>query len=249
MSELLTELSEGVLTLTLNRPERRNALSSSLVVALADAVEASAHDPEVRVIVLTGARPAFCAGADLAEMGERWAAGHYARLLQAMAQCGRPVIAKVRGYALAGGVGLVAAAHFALCDDQASFSTPEVHRGIWPMMAMAPLFRLVPQRRGLEMVLLGDRVSAAEAVSMGLVNRAVPADQLDAEVDALARRLVRRPPHAVALGLRAFHRHNCMDYAEALVYLQGMLDRANRTSDAEEGIAAFHERREPSWKE
>lgn len=248
MSELLTDLSHGVLTLTLNRPERRNALSSSLVVALADAVQATTDDPEVRVIVLTGTPPGFCAGADLAEMGERWAAGHYARLLQAMAQCGRPVIAKVRGYALAGGVGLVAAAHFALCDDQAFFATPEVHRGIWPMMAMAPLFRLVPQRRGLEMVLLGDRFSAEQAVDMGLVNRAVPADQLDEAVDELAARLVQRPPHAVALGLRAFHRHNCMDYAEALVYLQGMLDRANKTTDAEEGSAAFREKRQPNWK-
>ena len=127
---------------------------------------------------------------------------------------------------LNGGLGLAASCHFALCDDEAYFATPEVHRGIWPMMIMAILFRVVPRREGLEMILLGERVGAARAAEIGLVNRAVPGEQLDAEVDALARRLADLPSDAVRLGLDAFHRQNAMEYDESLVYLQGMLSRA-----------------------
>ena len=153
----------------------------------------------------------------------------------------------MRRYALAGGLGLVAACQFALAEDTATFGTPEIKRGLFPMMIMANIFRTVPGRKGLELILLGERISAAEAVDMGLINRAVPSDELDAATLDLANRLAAQSPQAMQLGLTAFYEQSDMDFADALPLLAEKLMQCLSSDDAREGLMSFMEKREPNW--
>lgn len=253
-TELLYEVEGQVCTLTLNRPHRKNALSANLVNELIVGLETASVDPSVGAVVLTGADGVFCSGADLGQMsggsseagGVPWRGG-FPELNIAFTAVGKPVIAKVRRYALAGGLGLVAACQFALAEEDATFGTPEIDRGIFPMMIMANIFRSVPRRRGLELILTGERISAEQAAAMGLINRAVPAAELDAEVEALATKLASKAPQAMRLGLEAFYAQSDMDYADALSYLSEMLMKAISTDDAREGLMSFMEKRAPKW--
>ena len=247
--------SEHVCTITLNRPEKRNALSAALVNELIVALETAAEDDATRVIVLTGAGGAFCAGGDLSQMAGGQAAaseipwrGGFAELNLVFASIAKPTIAKVRRFALGGGLGLMCACTFAIAEDSATFGTPEIKRGLFPMMIMANIFRTVPRRRGLEMILLGERLGAVEAVSLGLLNRAVPQNELDRTVEELAAKLVDRPPQVMRLGLEAFRRQDDLNLAEALPYLNDMLMRCFETEDAKEGLMAFLQKRPPVWK-
>ena len=252
--DLLYEVSGHVCTITLNRPEKRNALSARLVNEIIVALETAGGDSEVRVVVLTGAGEAFCAGGDLAQMGGGAAEeggvefrGGFVEMNLAFAALSKPVIAKVRRYALAGGLGLVCACPFALAEDSATFGTPEINVGLFPMMIMAHIFRMVPRRRGLELILTGTRISAAEAEAMGLIGRAVPAEELDEAVADLASTLASKPPEIMRLGLEAFHRQSDMALREALPYLQEMLMECLATEDAQEGLTAFLQKRKPRW--
>ena len=253
-TELEYAVSERVCTLTLNRPHRKNALSANLVNELIVGLETAAADPEVGAIILTGAGNVFCSGGDLSQMsggageasGVPWRGG-FVELNLAFTQVGKPVIAKIRRYALAGGLGLVAACQFALAEDTATFGTPEIDRGLFPMMIMANIFRTVPRRKGLELILGGERISAAEAASIGLINRAVPPEELDEATQALAARLASKAPQSMALGLEAFYAQSDQDFASALPYLNEMLMRCLSTDDAREGLMAFMEKRQPRW--
>ncbi len=252
--ELLYTVEEGVATLTLNRPQKRNALTPTLVNELIFALETAAGDKTVGAIILTGAGEAFCAGADLKQMNapggkdsEIPHRGGFVELNLALTTVGKPVIAKVRKYALAGGLGLMCACHFAVAEDTATFSTPEIHRGIFPMMIMANIFRLIPRRKGIELILLGKRVPADEAVQMGLINKAVPADELDDAVHQLALELANRPPNTMRIGLEAFYEQSDMDYNGALQMLQTKLFDCLGTPDAQEGLMAFIQKRDPDW--
>ncbi len=246
------EAGEGarVATLTLSRPQRKNALSPALVNELLHGLEAALGDPTVRVVVVEGAGGNFCAGADLgggeAESGLP-VRGDFADLLLCMTGAPKPLVAKVRGYAMGGGVGLAAACHFALSADDAVWSTPEVHRGLWPMMIMAVLARTVSRRHLLELMLLGDKLSAARAAEMALVNRVVPAPDLDAAVDALADTLASRSPTAVSRGLAAWVAQGDLRLVDSLPMLRDALADLLTTDDAQEGIAAFLQRRAPQW--
>jgi len=252
---LLYELQGHVLTITMNRPEKRNALSARLVNELVVALEAAGADPEVRAIVLTGAGDAFCSGGDLSQMsggggeseGKVPFRGGFVELNLAFQRVQKPVIAKVRRYALAGGLGLVCACPFAIAEDTATFGTPEINRGLFPMMIMANIFRTVPRRRGLELILLGERIGAAQAAEWGVITRAVPAAALDAEVQQLAEVLANKPPAVMMLGLEAFHEQADLSVADALPYLNGKLFECFQTQDAREGLMAFLEKREPKW--
>ena len=249
------EVADHVATLTLNRPDRRNALSAQLVNELIVALETAGADPDVGAIVLTGAGGVFCSGGDLSQMtgapgkpaGVPFRGG-FVELNLAFTTVGKPVIAKVRRYALAGGLGLVCACHFAIAEDTATFGLPEIKRGLWPMMIMAAIFRTVPRRRGLELCLLGERVDAVEAAAIGLINEAVPPEELDAAVDALAQRLAQAPPQVVALGLEAFYAQDTMRYEQALPYLEQQLGSVLSTDDAKEGLTAFLTKRPPRWR-
>ena len=253
-TDLLYEVEDHVCTLTLNRPKKRNALSASLVNELIVGLETAGDDPDVRVVVLTGAGGAFCSGGDLSQMsagggGESslpWRGG-FVELNLAFAAIDKPVIARIQRYALAGGLGLVCGCHFAIAEDTARFGTPEIKRGLFPMMIMASIFRNVPRRKGLELVLLGEKISAQTAADIGLINEAVPAEELDARVAELAGQLSVLPPAVMRLGLEAFHAQGDKSLAEALPYLQQMLMRCLQTEDAREGLMAFLQKRDPVW--
>jgi enoyl-CoA hydratase/carnithine racemase len=255
-SELLYSVDGYVATITLNRPEKRNALTPTLINELIVALEGSDADPEIGAVILTGAGTSFCAGADLSAMSQGSHAqdspipqrGGFVELNLLLTRLGVPVIAKVRRYAIAGGLGLMCACQFAVSDDEAVFSTPEIDRGLFPMMIMANIFRTVPRRRGLEMILLGEKVSAQSAVAMGLINRAVPVEELDEAVKSFAEKLAMKPPAVMKLGLEAFYKQSEMSVEKALPYLEEMLMKCLATPDAQEGLMAFMQKRDPRWK-
>ena len=249
------EVSGPVARLTIDRPERRNALSWDVVTGLRRALAAARADPAVRVVVLTGAgERAFCAGADLGGMGPGAGAvgahdarGELARLFVDLWELGKPTIARVRGYALAGGFGLALACDLVVAADDAQFGTPEVDLGLWPYMVTVPLCRAMPPKRALELMLTGRRVDAAEAERIGFVTRVVPVAELDAAVDELARALAAKPPEAVRLGRDSFYAVWDMAARDALAALHPLLAVTAAGDEAAEGLAAFAEKRPPRW--
>jgi enoyl-CoA hydratase/carnithine racemase len=258
-SEILYEVKGPVARVTLNRPEKRNPLGPTTIGELLHALGAAKADPSVRVIVLTGAGKVFSAGGDLSSMGSGGTPlkseggtatrpGTFVDLNLAMTRVGKPTIAMVNGHALAGGLGLVVACDVAIAAEDAQLGTPEINVGLWPMMIMATIFRNVPRKRGLELVMTGDKIPAAEAASMGLITRAVPRERLEAEVDALAQKLASKSPVVMRMGLEAFYRVQDMELEQALQHLQGQLVAVLGTEDAREGLTAFLEKRAPVWK-
>ena len=250
---LLRRDEAGIAFLTLNRPDARNALSSPLMAALEDALDAIEHDPAVRVTVLAGAGPAFCAGHDLRElraMGRQGHAGLFAqcsRLMQRITSLRVPVIARVHGIATAAGCQLVATCDLAVAADTARFATPGVNIGLFCSTPMVALSRAVGRKAAMEMLLTGEMLDAGEAARLGLVNRAVPEGELDAAVGALAARIASRSPASVALGKPAFHRQAEMPLHEAYDYAAAVMTRNMAAQDAAEGIDAFLGKREPVW--
>jgi enoyl-CoA hydratase/carnithine racemase len=253
---LLTSVADGVARITLNRPQVRNALSRTLVQELEAALAGYEADPAARVIVLAGAgERAFCAGADLKGLGDRGTTlqaresfGGLARILEAITRMRTPVIAQVHGYALAGGCGLAAGCDLVIAADDAVFGLPEIKVGLLPLMVMAPILRAVGRQRGLLMILSGENVSAREALAMGLVSRVVPRADLEGETTALAARLARFSPAAVALAKEAAYTIQDMEYGKSLRYLRELITLVGLSDDAREGIAAFFAKREPEWK-
>ncbi|MGB0638023.1 MAG: enoyl-CoA hydratase/isomerase family protein [Myxococcota bacterium] len=249
------EVSGHVCTLTMNRPEKRNALTAQLVNELIVGLETADADSNIRVIVLTGAGGAFCAGADLSLMSGSGGEdpdiphrGGFPELNMTMRNIGTPIIARVERYAMAGGLALICGSTFVVAEDNATFSAPEIDRGIFPMMVLASLFRTVSKRDGLNLVLTGRKFDAQSAVQMGLISQAVPSDQLDAAVNELAQTLANKPPAAIRLGLSAYHAQAEMDFEAALPFLQTQLFACLETEDAQEGIMAFLQKRTPEWK-
>ena len=241
-----------VARVTLDRPEKRNPIGPATCGELVHALAALRDDAAVRVIVLTGAGTAFSAGGDLAGMQAQASGGpppaSLVDLLLAMHALGKPIIAMVNGPALAGGLGLMVACDLVIAADTATFGTTEIQVGLWPMMITAELVRNVGRKRTLEMMLTGRKLDAAEALAIGLVNRVVPAAELEATTLALATELAERSPATIALGLRAFYASADLEHADALRYLEGELGRVLALEDAREGIAAFLGKRKPVWK-
>ncbi|KYF89894.1 enoyl-CoA hydratase [Sorangium cellulosum] len=243
----------GVLRLTLNNPGRKNAIGPAMVNELLHALEAGMADEAVRCVVLTGAGDAFCAGGDFAQLTGAEGApapapkGDYADLLLAMANSSKPIVARVNGHALGGGLGLVAASHFAIAARGAKLGTPEINVGLFPMMIMAVLQRHVSRRRLLEMMLLGQRLDADEAAQCGLLSRVVEPGALDAAVDEVTRAIAEKSPIAVRLGLEAFAAQDDLDLESALPLLRERLAGCLATDDAREGLMAFLEKRQPRW--
>ncbi|HEY8427685.1 MAG TPA: enoyl-CoA hydratase-related protein [Sandaracinaceae bacterium] len=246
--------ARGIATITLNVPERKNPIGPLMVNELLYALDDAKEDPNVRVIVLTGAGAAFSAGGDLKQMagagGDGPALpprGDYADLLLRFPKLGKPTIARIPGVAMGGGLGLVASCDFAIACESAVFGTPEIKRGLFPMMIMAVLQRVVSRRRLLEMMLLGEKITARQAAEIELITRAVPDEALDAEVDALAAKLAAQSPTAMRMGLAAYHAQADRTLEEALPHLQEQLAAILGTEDAREGLAAFLEKRAPRW--
>jgi enoyl-CoA hydratase/carnithine racemase len=255
MSEYETILLDDagpVARVTLNRPEKRNPIGPQTCGELVDAFARCRARSEVRVIVLTGAGAAFSAGGDLSAMGGGGGAGKrmasLVELFTAMHDLGKPVIAMVNGPALAGGMGLMVACDLAIAADTAVFGTTEIAVGLWPMMITAEITRNIGRKKTLELMLTGRKIDAAEALAAGLVNKVVPAAELEAATMAMATGIAERSPAAVGLGLRAFYRSQDMEFEPALRYLQGELGRVLALEDAAEGIQAFLGKRKPVWK-
>ncbi len=254
---VLYDVSGGVATITINRPERRNALSWQVMTELRDAFEVAKDDHDVHVVVLTGAGDkAFCAGADLTGMAADagWAdlhdaRGELARLFRAMWELGKPIIARVRGYALAGGFGLCLACDLVIAADDAQFGTPEIDVGLWPYMITVPLMRSMPPKKALELMMTGRRVGADEAERIGFVTRIVPVDRLDDAVNDLAATLASKSGSIMKLGRDSFYAVWDQSAEEALRLLHPMLTITTATDDAAEGIAAFAEKRKPQWRD
>ena len=248
-------ISDTTATITINDPDRRNALSNEAMVELGAALKSASADGTVRVVVVTGAGDrAFSAGGDLsggfvdaplADHGDR---GALADLVRAMRRCPKPILGRVNGHALGGGLGLVAACDIAIAADHAHFGTPEIGVGLWPMMITAVLKPLVPRRPLLEMMLTGRRFDAAEAVELGIVNRVVPATELDQAVDETVTALAGRSPAALSIGKAAFYAVEDMDLETALDHLHIGLTNVASTEDAQEGVKAFLDKREPQWR-
>lgn len=250
------EVSAPRATLTLDRPAMRNALSKQAMAELTAGLEQAENDPSVRVVVLTGAgEKVFCPGGDLSSMsGDGFLAGHeerraYGALLARIQSCRKPTVARINGHALAGGIGLVLACDLAVASDAAQFGLPEIDRGLFPMMVMALLQRHVGRKRALDLVLTGQRISANEALAMGLINRAVPASELDAAVSALVETLAGKSLGVMALGKRAFLTAEDLPLPQALEFLGSQLSLNVLAEDAAEGVSAFLEKRSPRWND
>jgi len=251
---LLQETRDGVAWLTLNRPQARNALSRGLMAALEGALEAVAADQAVKIVVIAGAGPAFCAGHDLREIRAEPGRAAYEALFQ---QCSRlmtrivrlpkPVIARVHGVATAAGCQLVASCDLAVAADTARFATPGVNIGLFCSTPMVALARAVGRKQAMEMLLTGDLVDAARAREIGLVNRVVPEAELDDAVSALAQQIAAKSPLTLAIGKEAFYRQAEMELDAAYAYASEVMTRNMLARDAEEGIDAFLAKRPPVW--
>jgi enoyl-CoA hydratase/carnithine racemase len=244
---------EGVVHLTLDRPERRNALSRGLLGELEGALAAVAADPSARVVVLGGRGPAFCSGHDLGEMTGRSEAEYRdlfaacSRVMLAIRRLPQPVIARVHGVATAAGCQLVAACDLAVAAREATFATPGVKIGLFCTTPMVPLVRAVPDKAAMEMLLTGAPIPAERALALGLVNRVVAAEALDEAVAELAGAIAAASPLVVALGKRAFHELRDLGEEEAYARAVDVMTRNALAHDAQEGIAAFLEKRKAAW--
>ncbi|MFN8051890.1 MAG: enoyl-CoA hydratase-related protein [Acidimicrobiales bacterium] len=254
-TELLVSCDDGILTLTINRPEKRNSLSWDVISGLREAVAAARDDADVRCVVITGAGDkAFCAGADLSGMAAdasfaevHDARGELARLFLDLYALGKPTIAKVRGFCLAGGFGLALACDLVVAADDARFATPEINVGLWPYMITVPLTRSMPPKKALELMMTGRRIDAAEADALGLLTRVVPVDELDETVHELATTLASKSPSVMRMGRDSFYSVWGRGAAESLAQLHPLLTLNTSLEDAAEGITAFLEKREPRW--
>ena len=256
LEHVLVDHSGHRATITLNRPEQRNPLSGGMLLDLLSALTWARDEAAVRVVVLTGAGDkAFCAGADLSsfnpddsEVKRHLGRHRFVELFLLMQDLGKPIVGRINGHALAGGLGLATSCDINIAVDTATFGTPEINVGVWPMMIQAVLARNVPRKALLEMVLLGDRFDAQRALQFGLVNRVVPASELDAAVDEVAGKLEKKSPIVMRLGRDSFYRTQDMEFRAALEYLQAQLALVTLTEDTKEGVTAFFQKREPEFK-
>ncbi len=253
---LLREDNEGIVRLTLNRPRQYNALSADLMSALQAALDEIAEDSQVRAVVIEGAGRGFCAGHDLKELRGRSGDREFyqsvfkqcSRLMVSITSLPQPVIAKVHGIATAAGCQLVATCDLAVADAAAHFGTPGVNIGLFCSTPMVALSRAVPRKQAMEMLLTGDMIEAAEAVRLGLINRAVPAETLEEATLELARKVVSKSPLTLKIGKEAFYRQIEYGLVEAYAYTAQVMTTNMLARDAEEGIDAFIEKRAPKWE-
>ena len=251
---LAVETEGSVARLTLNRPERRNALSLALLSELEVALARIGEDPTVRVVVLGARGVAFCAGHDLGEMVGRPEEDYRelfalcARVMLGLRRLPQPVIARVHGVATAAGCQLVAACDLAVATEGATFATPGVKIGLFCTTPMVPLVRAVPPKAALEMLLTGRPISARRALELGLVNRVVPPEGLDEAVREFIEAILAASPLVVRLGKAAFYDQLSLSEDEAYRRAVGVMTENAMCCDAQEGMRAFLEKRRPVWK-
>lgn len=251
--ELLYDVRDGAAWFTINREARRNALSMEMIDRFSEYLDAAEHDGSVRVICITGSGDkAFCSGADLAASmagGDPLAgAVKYADLIKRMAKCSKPLVARVNGHCMAGGMGFMLSCDLVYARDGVKFGTPEVNVGLFPMMIGALIFRNAGRKKALEMIYTAKNLSAREAEEMGLITAACPAEELDARVNEALAAISAKAPLAVEMGRKALAAVEGKDLNEALDYLCDELRKVAATEDAKEGMTAFIQKRAPVWK-
>jgi enoyl-CoA hydratase/carnithine racemase len=233
---------------TLNRPQRRNALSLDLMLELIDCLDSIGRDRTARAVILAGAGKVFCSGHDLSEMtGRDILFDVCSDLMMKIQAIPQPVIAEVQGIATAAGCQLVATCDLAIASDQAAFATPGVRIGLFCTTPMVALSRAIGRKRALEMLLTGEMVDAVTAADWGLINRVVPAAELAAETRKLAARVADASPLTVALGKQAYYTQIDLDQPKAYAYAKEVMSMNSLAADAQEGITAFLEKRTPCW--
>ena len=251
-----TVAAGGVATIALDQPETRNALSDELLDELISAFGQARDDGAVRCVVLTSTHEhVFSSGGNLAGFSadvplirkHLETASKFPRLFRTIGELGKPTLCAANGHVLAGALGLALACDLVVAREGATFGTPEINVGVFPFMIMALIFRNVPRKKASELLLLGERIDAAEAHRLGIVNRVVPAEDFDAAVADWAGRLAAKSPVLMRLGKDAMFRQQDMAFADALEYLRHNLTLAFATEDIREGVSAFFEQREPRW--
>jgi len=254
-SSVLYRTDGPIATITINRPDRRNAINPEVTSGIAETLDTAESDAAISAVVLTGAGDkAFCAGGDLSDMSsdgavaQHFARGELGKLFTQMRRSRLPIVARVNGHALAGGFGLMLACDLVVATDDAELGTPEINLGLWPFMITAVIQRDVPRKLALELMLTGRRLSAEEAERWGLVNRVVHRSGLDGAVSELVGGLTSKSPLIAALGKRSFYRAEDMSFEESLDYLAGMLSVCLQSEDTAEGVTAFLQKRAPEWR-
>lgn len=252
--DLLYEEEGRIARITINREPQRNAITGETIRLFHQYLDRAENNPEVRVVLVTGSgERAFCSGADLGSgaaegKGDVDPFQSYADLLKRLSSFSKPTVARVNGSCVAGGTGFALACDIVIASDQARFGTPEVKVGLFPMMIGALIFRNVGRKRAMEMVLLGEKLSAEQALGMGMVTRLVPPEDLDREVSRVVEALAAKSPIGMKIGKQAFYEMEDMPFDQALDFLAGKLKEVASTEDAAEGITAFIEKRPPDFK-
>jgi enoyl-CoA hydratase/carnithine racemase len=246
----------GVATIALNQPDTRNALSDELLGELITALEQARDDDAVRCVVLASTHDrVFSAGANLAGFAaevplvhKHFATERFPRLFRLLGELGKPSICAAGGHVLAGALGIALACDLVIAREGTRFGTPEINVGVFPFMIMALIYRNAPRKKTNELLLLGEQISAEEALRIGIVNRVVARDEFDAAVDDWAHKLAAKSPVMMRLGKDAMFRQLDMPFLEALDFLRAQLTIAFSTEDIQEGVKAFFEKRDPEWK-
>jgi len=245
----------GVATVTLNEPDKRNALGPELLDALIEALQRARREERVRCVVLASTHErVFSAGGDLGGFAgdvplvhKHASSERFVTLFRLIGELGKPTLCAARGHVLAGALGVALACDLVVASDQATFGTPEINVGVFPFMIMALIYRNVPRKKASELLLLGERISAQEALAAGIVNRVVAADRFDDAVAEWAAKLAAKSPVLMRLGKDAMFAQQDMALVEALEFLRSQLTIALSTQDIVEGVSAFFEKREPRW--
>ncbi len=249
--ELTYKVEDRIGLITINREAKRNSISPEVTRLCHQYLDEAEKDENVRVICITGSgEKAFCSGADLGGAIDSDGANafqEYANLLKRIASYPKPTVARINGYCLAGGTGFMLSCDIVVAAEHAKFGTPEVNVGLFPMMIGALIFRNVLRKKAMEMCLLGEKLTARQAMEMGMVTRVVASDQLDTEVNQILKNLAGKSPIGMKIGKEAFYHMADMPFEEAVDYLCGQLGAIASTEDAKEGIMAFLEKRQPNF--
>lgn len=257
METVRYEVAGGIARITIDRAEKRNALNVTVMKELLEGMRLARADDAVRVIVLTGAGDkAFSAGGDLggftaeqSKVEQHLLRGTLAEVFDEMTRCGKPIVARVNGHALAGGFGLMCACDIVVAVDAAEFGMPEINTGLWPFIITAVVRHAMPERKALELMMTGERLTASDAERLGVVNKVVAAAELDAAVDELCATLAAKSSIIMRLGKDSFYASRDMEFRSAMSYLHGQLGICLETEDVIEGVTAFLQKRAPEWKD
>ena len=246
----LLDIKNNIMTITLNRPEKKNALNNVMMNELNYALAYAKQESSIRVVVIAAKGNIFCAGADLTRAKSE---SNVPKLKNnddislSLRHLYKPVICKIQGSVYAGALLIVSNSTHAIAVKEAEFSAPEIHRGLWPFMVMAGLFRVMPKRAGLDFIMRGQPIDASEAEKFGLINQSVNKEHLDETVNSLAKELASLAPETMQFGLEAYEKQDSKSFNEALPYLQEQIAKCFEGKDAKEGISAFLEKRKPNW--